>query len=230
MVRNFEEFCQTLLNSGFSMGGGNSKGIYAVVPYDWKEQQIMDVPARWHTGDPDTDPWEWRMRVLEERQDIAYGKVFFRTSGYITRDWYPDFLAVRRGGLTLEEAYEEGTVSRAARNIYRVLVENGETPLHELKQLGGFTREQNSAFDRGLLELQMGLYVTMCGRQQKVNQFGEGYGWSSTVFTTTEKFWESRNVELPERDPEEAYDRILAQIFRLNPEANRKQAEKFIRG
>ena len=38
MVHNFADFCKELLECGFSMGGGNSKGIYAIVSYDWKEQ------------------------------------------------------------------------------------------------------------------------------------------------------------------------------------------------
>ena len=47
------------------------------------------------------------MRVLEEREDIAYSKVFFRTSGYITREWYPYFYAVRRKGESFQEAAKE---------------------------------------------------------------------------------------------------------------------------
>ena len=62
MIRNFSDFCTELIASGFSMGGGNAKGIYAVIPYDWTEQEAVDSPVKWHTGDPETDPWEWRMR------------------------------------------------------------------------------------------------------------------------------------------------------------------------
>ena len=97
MVQCYDEFCEELLRAGFSLGGGSDKGIYAVVPFDWTEQPC-NTPVRWHTGEPDTDPWEWRMRVLEERSDIAYSKVFFRTSGFITEEWYPYFLAVRQIG------------------------------------------------------------------------------------------------------------------------------------
>ena len=88
MVNSFSEFCDKLLENGFSMGGGNAKGIYAIISFDWKNP-IPGCPIVWHTGNPETDPWEWRMRVLEERSDIAYGKVFFGTSGYITKEWYP---------------------------------------------------------------------------------------------------------------------------------------------
>jgi len=43
------------------------------------------APVRWHTGDPGTSPWEWRIRVLDERDDIAYPKRFYKKSGYITK-------------------------------------------------------------------------------------------------------------------------------------------------
>ena len=133
MIHNFADFCKELSECGFSMGGGNAKGIYAVIPYDWKEQEFVDSPVKWHTGDPETDPWEWRMRVLEERDDIAYAKVFFKTSGFITKEWYPYFYAVRRNGETFEEAYESGTISQTVRRhivggANRTLI-SVETPL-----------------------------------------------------------------------------------------------------
>ena len=72
MINNFSDFCNELLKCGFSMGGGNAKGIYAVIPYDWKTQESVDSPVKWHTGDPETDPWEWRMRVLEENKWVYH--------------------------------------------------------------------------------------------------------------------------------------------------------------
>lgn len=228
MINNFSDFCNELLKCGFSMGGGNAKGIYAVIPYDWKTQESVDSPVKWHTGDPETDPWEWRMRVLEERDDIAYSKVFFRTSGFITKEWYPYFYAVRRKGETFEEAYENGTVSQMAKRIYDI-ISGGEIAFHEIKQIGGIRREDNSKFERAIVELQMRMFITMCGRAQKINKYGEAYGWNSTVFTTTEDFWEKRGVFLPDLNPEESYDRITTHILELNPDAERKVMDKFIR-
>ena len=77
MIQNFEDFCRELNNCGFSMGGGNAKGIFALIDYDWLNQDALDTPVKWHCGDPEVDPWEWRMRVLEKRTDISYSKVFF---------------------------------------------------------------------------------------------------------------------------------------------------------
>ena len=229
MICNFEDFCRELSECGFSMGGGNAKGIYTVIPYDWTEQENYDSPVKWHTGDPETDPWEWRMRVLQERNDIAYAKAFFRTSGYITKEWYPLFYSVRRKGETFEDAYEDGTVSQTAKQIYEIISER-ETALHEIKQLGDFRREDNSKFDRALIELQMRMFITMCGTAQKVNRYGIAYGWNSTVFTTVEDFWEKRGISLPTLDPAESQEKIRAQIMKLNPDAKQKKIEKFIKG
>lgn len=229
MIHNFEEFCKELTKCGFSMGGGNAKGIYAVVPYDWKEQEQADSPVKWHTGNPETDPWEWRMRVLEERDDIAYAKLFFNTSGFITKEWYPHFYAVRRNGETFEEAYENGTISQMAKRIYEI-ISGGEVAFHEIKQLGSFCKEDNARFERAIVELQMRMFITMCGRAAKRNKYGEAYGWSSTVFTTVETFWEKRGMTLPDLDSKESFEKIRKQILKLNPEAPQKKIEKFIRG
>lgn len=225
MVNSFAEFCNELIKCGFSMGGGNAKGIYAVIDFDW-QTSIPGCPIQWHTGDPETDPWEWRMRVLEERHDIAYAKVFFGASGYITRQWYPLFLAVRRQGLVFDEWYDEGKATLMEKNIYEVISEQGRLPLHELKQLCGIHKEDTSAFERALVSLQKNLFITMCGRMQKKNKFGESYGWSSTVFCTVEEFWgEDLSTDI---SPKDACRQIHDHILELNPQADEKTIRRFI--
>ncbi len=229
MIQNFEDFCRELIGCGFSMGGGNAKGIFALIDYDWTNQDALGTPVKWHCGGPEVDPWEWRMRVLEERTDIAYSKVFFKTSGYITKDYYPYFYAVRRNGESFEEAYERGAISQTAKRIYDI-VRDGYAALHEIKALGGFGKEDKAQFDKALVELQMGMFLTMTGRKQKKNKFGIEYGWNSTVFTTVENFWEDRGFVIPKLDAEESYEKIRVQILRLNPAAEEKTIRKFIRG
>lgn len=225
MIRSFQEFCDELLVCGFSMGGGNAKGIFAIVDYDWRTCPV-DSPIVWHTGDSETDPWEWRMRVLEERDDIAYGKVFFGTSGYITKEWYPLFLRVRRQGMVFDEWYDEGKASQLEKQIYEAISENGQVALHDLKRMCGITKETASKFDRALTNLQKSLFITMCGRTQKLNKFGEGYGWNSTVFCTVEEFWgEDLSADI---SVQEAYEQIREQILKLNPQAEEKAIKKFI--
>lgn len=229
MIHNFDDFCKELVRCGFSMGGGNARGIFALIDFDWTNQDQLDTPVKWHCGDPEVDPWEWRMRVLEERTDIAYSKLFFKTSGFITRDWYPYFYAVRRNGGSFEEAYARGGISHMAKRIYDI-VSTGEVALHEIKALGGFGKEDKALFDKALVELQMRFFITMTGRRQKQNKYGIEYGWNSTVFTTVEHFWNQRDFTIPELDAAESYEIIRQQILKLNPEAEERIIRKFIRG
>jgi len=231
MLRNYEDFIEILLDAGFSMAGSGADGIYSITG-GWNDDALSDSPIRWHTGCPDTDPWEWRMRVLEERDDIAYtAKMFFKKSGYITRQWYPYFLAARRGDITFEEAYEEGIASHFAKRVYDVVAAHDTIPSHAIKQLAGFAKDDKSAFDRALTELQMQMFITMCGRRQKISQKGEEYGWSSTVLCTTERFFgESIFEESSKISTNEAIEKITQQVLKLNPQADSKKIRKFILG
>ena len=230
-IRDYQDFTAALLQAGFSMGGGNDEGIFALIPWSWDETPPYETPVRWHTGDANTDPWEWRMRVLDERRDIAYGKVFFKKSGFYTRDWAPYFLAARRGKAEFDGAYVDGTLSHAAKRIYHTILEYGTLPLHAIKQLAGFSAEDKSRFDSSLTELQMRMFLTMCGRQQKLSQKGEEYGWYSTVFCTTEQFWgEDVFAQAAKIKKDDAIKTITEQVLKINPKAEEKKINKFILG
>lgn len=229
-VKSFDQFTSALLEAGFSLGGGNSEGIfslYAANPLD--QYDFSHNP--WHTGDPATDPWEWRMRVLDEREDVAYAKVFFRKSGFITRAWYPYFLAARRGGRTLEDEYHAGTLSSDAKRIYTVIAAHERLPFHLIKEQAHFGSQDKTRFERALVDLQMGLYISMCGRKRKTARDGAEYGWSSTVFCVTERFFGEDVFEQAARlTAAEAEAAIRARVLALNPAASPKKLPRFIAG
>ena len=230
MIKNYDDFITSLFKAGFSGAiGGKDDGVFGLFRYGWGAEDESSI--HWHTGDPETDPWEWRMRVLNERNDIAYSKVFFRKAGYITKEWYPYFLAARRNGKSFEEMYADGIYSNYAKRIYEILRENDSLPFHEIKLLGGFDKKDASRFEKALTDLQMGLFITMSGMQQKVSRIGVEYGWFSTVFCTTERFW-GRDVfnRASIMTAEEAEEKITERISELNPSADEKKIIKFIRG
>ena len=108
--------------------------------------------------------------------------------------------------------------------------ERGVVPLHELKSLSGLDHKENKArFERALTELQMRMFITMCARQQKQSSTGEDYGWFSTVFCTTERYFGNAVFEkAASLKPEEAAKAIRQQVFKLNPDAKAKNIEEFI--
>lgn len=223
-IHHYKDFVQDLQEAGFSVGGENGEGIFTLC-------DLFGEEIHWHTEAADTDPWEWRMRVLHERDDIAYGKYFFKKSGYITREWYPYFYAVRRGNAELFNEYENGTISHYGKRIYNLIEEYKELPLHLLKQYGGFGKEDKSKFDLALTELQMKFYITMCGRARKRSKAGEEFGWSSTVFCLADEFFEKEVTEAGRKiSYEEAFGKIEDQIYRMNPDANTRKVRKFITG
>lgn len=231
IVQNYDAFVQILLQNGFSMGGGNDEGIYAVIPFSWNEETLEETPVKWHTGNPDTDPWEWRMRVLNERDDIAYAKIYFKKSGYLTREWAPYFIAARQNDMTFEEAFLSGTISQLAKKLYDIIAAHDRMPLHTLKTLAQIGKEDKTKFENAMTELQMKLYITMCGREQKVSLSGNEYGWSSTVFCTTETFWgEGVFTRAGKINRDEAIQAITDQVLKINPAAEAKKIAKFIKG
>jgi len=230
VIQNYNDFITALLDAGFSGAiGGKEDGVFGLFRFGWGAEEETGIV--WHTGDPDTDPWEWRMRVLDERNDVAYSKVFFKKAGYITKEWYPYFIAARRGGKSFYNQYADGTASHFAKRIYDAVTDYSSLPLDEIKRIAGFSREDKSKFDAALTELQMKLFLTTCGSQAKLSQTGEEYGWSSTVFCTTEQFWGGDLFDAAANISEEdAIDAITERIMKLNPSANEKKILKFIKG
>ncbi|MCL2299882.1 MAG: hypothetical protein FWC27_07020 [Firmicutes bacterium] len=230
MIRNYDDFIRELLAAGFSQFGLGKDSVASLFPYSWCAQP-GDCPVQWFCGDPDRDPWDWRERVIAERDDVAYSKVFFKKHGFITREWYPYFLAARRRGREFAEAYADGLYSRAALRIHDCLQQNGALPVHDIKPMAGFTREEKSAFERALAELEMGLYITVCGHAQKISRAGESYGWASDVYCLAEEFWPEEVFQragvLTE---EEAAEKIEKQVYRINPGVQAKAVQKFIYG
>jgi len=110
------------------------------------------------------------MRVLEDRDDIAYAKLFFRKGGFITKEWYPCFLAARRGGNSFEDESFSGSISHFAKRIYFAIAENGRIPLHDIKRIIGSRREDKSEFDSALTGLQMKQYLTIAYQSSQVYQ------------------------------------------------------------
>jgi hypothetical protein len=97
--------------------------------------------------------------------------------------------------------------------------------------IAGISREDKPKFDSALVELQMKLYLTICGSRQKRSHKGEEYGWHSTVLCTTEHFWGEEVFRAAAAlDGSEAAAKITEQVYKLNPAARAKAITKFIAG
>ena len=88
-ITSFADFVAVIEEAGFAMAGDNAEGIFS-------PSQFYSEDIAWHTDKAETDPWIWRIRGVSEVQGLFYGKVFLKKAGWITKEWYPYFIAVRR--------------------------------------------------------------------------------------------------------------------------------------
>ena len=216
-ICGYKDFCAQLRRAGFSMAGDNGEGIFTLCDH-------FGDNIRWHTGDPETDPWSWRMRVLTEEKDIGYGKLFYQKGGYITRDWAPCFLKLRRNGQSYQEVYAEGRMSFLEKNICRLVEDKEEAALHEIKAAFG-----QKGIEAALGRLQTGMFLTISGQTHKLSKDNMPYGWPATTLRLAESFWGSEVMaQAWAMSQKEARERITQQVYALNPKAEKKAVERFL--
>jgi hypothetical protein len=228
MIDCYSAFRARLLTVGFSMLVGSGAGAeFSILTGGWSDAPPNPF-IRWHTGDPETDPWEWRIRLLANSGEVAYAKLFFGKAGYVTREWAPRLLAVRGRGRTLEEAYSAGLVSAPAKRIYDIVGGCRGISAYQLRKRINAQGAWDASYERGLVELQMRMDITISGEERPE---GRARGWPASVFVSSGIFWgDDVFAEAAAIGAEDASRRIAEQIERYYPHAKQKAAAKFIRG
>ena len=221
-IRTFEEFCADLLKAGFSMGSDNAEGVFSL-------SSLFQANLRHHTGDPETDPWIWRIRAVTEREEFAEGKFFLGKHGWITREWLPRFIAVRRRGRSMEELYADGLVPRLAKTLYQRIREAPHCHMVQLRAALEVSREDRSAFDSALGFLQKYLFVVVSGEARKTSLSGAPYGWPVTTYCTASRlFGDALEEEAAGLDPSVARIEVIDRIRELNPAATDGAIARFL--
>lgn len=187
----------------------------------------LTIPEKWHTELP-SDPWLWRVNI-ERDGKAAYAKLFNRKPGFVSLKWYPKFLAVRRKGRSFSEMYSDGLLSNHAKQIYSLFEEHEILAVHEIKTLGGFSKELKSKYESAMCELQMAMFITVNGTKQKLSAKGETYGWPSTAYSTVETWAGKRIIEESKSiASEEAMDEIIQRIKEFVPNIQKSRLKGFV--
>ena len=196
------------------------------------EEQLWDI----------TDgPWDWKGTVIRNLR-AAYGKFFNSRAGYISLEYLPDFLNVRRANSKLEAGGEE-------ERIYKILVENESLLSRELKTLSGYVMPRkprrsanpfenmetldspkkpkltDSRFESAISRLQMSGYVVIADFEYLYDRHGNRYGWGLARYTTPEALYEI----VPARcDPEESFQRLFERLRKFLPDADPARIARLI--
>ena len=187
------------------------------------------TPSQYWFTDGVEGPWEWRME-LARRGVVAYGKLFSKKAGLVSREWYPDLANYRRDGSDFDARYEDGLASRKEKLVMDVLLQNGPTLSKDLKRLAGFGRNGLKGFDTVITNLQMRTYITVYSFEYAHDKYGRPYGWGIARYAVTEDvLGEDVTQGAYSRKPEESKARIIRHLGLLCPEAFNDELERLIR-
>lgn len=187
------------------------------------------TPSRYWFVEGVEGPWEWRME-LARRGVVAYGKLFAKKAGLVSRAWYPDLANYRRDGYDFDARWDEGLAGYREKRIMDVLLSEGPTLSKDLKRLAGFGADGLKGFDTAITNLQMQTYVTVHSFEYAQDKYGRPYGWGIARYAVTEDvLGEDVTRGAYDRSPAESKARILQHIGLLCPEAFDKDLERLIR-
>ncbi|MCR5179917.1 MAG: hypothetical protein K6C30_01705 [Bacteroidaceae bacterium] len=165
--------------------------------------------------------WQWKGSVVRDG-DCLYGKFFSGKAGFVSREWWPDFLNWRRSH---HPAPAEGTIEDI---ILSTLREHGSMITRELRAACDFTgKNMRSKFDAYINRLQMSTYIVTEDFVYPTDKHGREYGFGWSLLTTPERLLASHHAPSP-RSPEESFQRMADHLSQLLPAATEKQIRKLL--
>lgn len=175
----------------------------------------------WFEGEP--GPWEWKGPVIQ-MGGCVYGKFFWNKAGYVSLDYFADFLNHRRESFDMEDKFLDGQVAYKDKLLYDTLSEHGSLLTHELKSYANFRKGGNKGFDSSITRLQMQTYVMIDDFEYRMDKFGMEYGWGVARLTTPEIKLGADWVENAYETPLElSKKRIYDHLAKLLPHASERQ-------
>ena len=187
------------------------------------------TPSRYWFVEGVEGPWEWRIE-LARRGVVAYGKLFAKKAGLVSREWYPDLANYRRNGYDFDARYEDGLTNHKEKRVMDVLLREGPTLSKDLKCLAGFGSGGLKGFVTVMTNLQMQTYVTVHSFEYAHDKYGRPYGWGVARYAVTEDVLGPGVTQgAYSRNPEESKARIVHHLGLLCPKAFDEDLEKLIR-
>jgi hypothetical protein len=218
MLKTYDEFAGYVDELGFM--------TLSESPAGWPSLGAMTDEGQWFTDGPD-DPWQWRVRIVEERR-AAYAKIFFGMPSFISREWYPCFLAARRDGRSFEDVWDQGLMSGEAKRIYDLFLSRSLLATHEIKQLGGFEGKSKGRYESAMTALQTGMFITTSGMTRMTTLDGRPHSCPVTEYRSVENWaWEGAVEQAAKIGRQEAAGMITERLLKIMPGMKKQFTDKF---
>ncbi len=186
-------------------------------------------PLFWWCGDPEQDPWEWRV-LIARSGEVAYGKFFEQKAGFISREWFPVFANYRRDGYDFDARWDDELAGIRHKKIMDQFEKQKEWIALDLKREAGFGKNGEKNFPGIITALQMQSYLVVRDFRCKVSKKGNEYGMPVCVYMKPEDIWGREMVTSAYGEaPEISGQRIREHLKKLWPQVTEKQLDKILR-
>lgn len=196
-------------------------------------EEVVDETCRYQPspeGGFDWPLWMWKGSIIEEG-NCVYGKFFHGTAGFISLDWWPDFVNYRRS--TMPPYKKRDPIIEEA--IMSTLEADGSMVSTDLRKSCGFNGgKQRSQFDAYITRLQMATLIVTENFVWSVDKHGRNYGWGKSLLTTPERLLGRAACAQPidadghPRKPETSYRLMMEHLQSILPGAAESQIHYMI--
>ena len=217
MIHNCPELMEYIQRVGFlPLLDSGITGYSAEDVVDEENRYVVYSDGGW-----DWPLWKWTGPIVQEGICV-YGKFFAGKAGFISREWWPDFYNYRR---SKHPVPAEGSIEEA---ILMTLAEHGRLITRELRAACGFTGpNMRSKFDGYITRLQMACRIVTEDFVYPLDKHNHEYGWGWALLTTPEQLLGHDSLKSP-YSPEESFQRLLAHMCTILPEATDKQIKRML--
>lgn len=205
-----------------------SRGILLFLPCGVPGLSLYEnmEPDLFETDEKSLNPWYWRFEFAYA-DNLFYGQFFDGRLGFVRRDLFPAFAALRRGSRTPETMLESDDLTADAKTFYRALPAWAEWTLAD-----AMTRVPplETRLETIAKELQTKTLLFTSGFRYKRKKTGEEYGWPASLYARPDEEFDEPLTDLfPPRDEALALLREATGWEALD-EADRKRLDELLLG
>jgi len=216
LLTNYEQFLARVEALGFMALSNTPVGLPSLSD---------ETPNHlWHTGDRDSDPWQWKDRAAAEKR-LAYGCILGGSKGFITARFYAAFYTACRHPRAMQDRWLAGELNQTIWQLWQVFQRQGGLTTGEVRKAMGVSAKSGaSRVDTALVQLQKEFGLTVTGSRRKVSKAGKEYGWANNVYERVER-WVPPEWLDPAREMNQAgarakiLDAAQAMDARIDPQA-----------
>lgn len=163
------------------------------------------------------------------RSSCAYGKLFRKKAGFVSREWLPELVNFRRDGYDFDARCDDGLVFHKDEELYNTVHAEGEILSKFLKKKLDYRKGGNTGFETCITRLQMQMYLCVSDFIRLKDKNGRPYGWAVAQYTTPEHLFGYDYVTSAYKsEPKDSEEKMIAHLKNLLP-ATEVQIRKLLK-